>query len=271
MNNRERIFSDDDFSYIINLIREAGDNARELQKGKLQINRKEDSSIVTQADIETQRRLIAGIEGRFGKMKFIQEEDFDPSSVEDDPDALYAIIDPIDGTAMYSMRLPIWCVSVGIFRGFKPVYGFVYAPAAEMFFHNDDNAAYLNGIPVAAQMLTNIEKETNIFFGAEILGLFRITFPGKVRNLGSTALHCALLADNMRNRSLAFIGKSMIWDWAGAIPILLKAGGRVNYIDGSQIDYRDVIKNSCEFKDFIIAYNSSDFNSVRKYFQLGGK
>ena len=129
-----------------------------------------------------------------------------------------AIIDPIDGTAMFSMHLPEWCVSVGIFRGYTPVYGFVYSPGFDMLFYNDDSNAYLNGRPLKADRNISVDNETNIFSASEVSNRFIVDFPGKIRNLGSTALHACLAADNARNRTLAFIGKSNIWDWAGAVP-----------------------------------------------------
>ena len=266
MSEKKLYLNSSDISFIKNLIHEAGLLAKSIQKGDMDLKRKDDSSIVTRADFEVQEMLISGLSSRFPGMKFIHEENFDPDALKIDDDSLYAIIDPVDGTAMFSMRLPIWCVSVGIFRGAVPAYGFVFAPSADMFFYNDESRAYLNDEPVKAVMIDKVDSETNIFFASEVKGIFSIDFPGKIRNLGSTAFHAALLADNRRNRSLAFAGMSMIWDWAGAIPVLLKAGTGIQYLNGNEIDFRKVISNGCVFQDFVIAYNTENFEKVRDYF-----
>ena len=96
---------------------------------------------------------------------------------------------------------------------------------------------------------------------------FIFDFPGKIRNLGSTALHACLTADSARNRTLAFIGKSNLWDWAGAVPIVQKAGCQVRYISGEEIDYRAVINNKFRLLDFIVVYNSKDFKFIRDVFR----
>jgi fructose-1,6-bisphosphatase/inositol monophosphatase family enzyme len=76
-----------------------------------------------------------------------------------------------------------------------------------------------------------------------------------------------LTIDNARNRTLAFIGRSRLWDWAGAIPIIIKAGGTVRYVSGQEIQYRDVIRNEYRLPDYVLVYNSDDFEMVRNIFK----
>ncbi len=235
-----------------------------MQKGILDVQRKDDRSIVTQADIWAQSFIIDSISGRFPGFKFISEE-LPNSTADYSEDKVYVIIDPIDGTAMFSMHLPIWCVSVGIFRGYTPLYGFVYSPGSDLLFHNDNDRSYLNGKPLIAETITDIEKETNIFYSSEIKDL-KIDFPGKIRNLGSTALHACLTADSARNRLIAFIGKSYLWDWAGALPLILKAGVKVRYLDGREIDIKEIIGNNFKLIKYAVAYNAERFDIIKKIF-----
>lgn len=221
-------------------------------------------SIVTQADLWVQNFLIKKISERFPGFNFIGEET--PSDrAKLSEDKISVIIDPIDGTAMYSMYLPIWCVSIGIFRGFSPAYGFVYSPGCSMMFHSDDKASYLNGNTLTVDRFIPIDNETNIFYSSEIRDL-KVNFRGKARNLGSTALHACLTADNMRNRALAFIGRSYLWDWAGAIPVMEKAGVEIRYVDGRKLDYMKIIENNYELEDYAVAYTCEDFGIIRSIF-----
>jgi fructose-1,6-bisphosphatase/inositol monophosphatase family enzyme len=260
-------FNTEDFDFLKSLIRKAGDAARQIQNRSIEITRKSDTTIVTQADLMVQESLLRGIAGRYDGLHYIHEENNPEDASNVNENTLSVIIDPIDGTAMYSMYLPEWCVSVGIFRGYIPVYGFVYSPGFNMFFHNDDDGAYLNDRAICADKNIAVDSETNIFCASEVKNEFRIDFPGKTRNLGSTALHACLTADSARNRTLAFIGRSRLWDWAGAIPIATRAGVSLRYISGEEIDYRNVMQNNFRFLDYVLAYSSNDFETVRNMFK----
>ncbi len=260
-------FSNDDFMFFKDLLVEAGTAAREIQKEPIMVSRKADRSIVTKADLMVQDLLMRRISERHGDYKFITEENNCGAVPDIDDDTVTVVIDPIDGTAMFSMHLPEWCVSVGIFRGFTPVYGFVYSPGCDMFFYNDDNSSYLNDRPVRADRTISIDSETNIFIASEAGSRFDFHFPGKIRNLGSTALHACLTVDNVRNRTLAFLGKSRLWDWAGAIPVIQKAGAMISYISGEEVDVKAVVRNDFRLLDYVIVYNSDDFESVRNIFR----
>jgi len=244
----------------------AGDRALSIQKKNINARRKDDKTIVTDADYYVQNYLFEKVTKKFPDFNLISEENINKGTCLRD-DAINIIIDPIDGTAMFSMHLPFWCVSVGIFHGYSPLYGFVYSPGCELLFHCDDDFSYLNSKPLLIWENMPVDNETNIFYSSEIKGV-KLNFPGKARNLGSTALHACLAADNSRNRVLAFIGKSYLWDWAGAIPIVTKAGSHIRYLNGGELDFEKIAKNNFELEDYAVIYNCSDFNEIRKILSL---
>lgn len=255
----------DDIKFFLDIINSAGSTALQIQRGKLEIQRKEDSTIVTQADMWVQDYLTEAISEKYPGFQIISEEKTD-NNTDFSGERISVIIDPIDGTAMFSMHLPIWCISIGIFRGYTPLYGFVFSPGSDLLFYNDDHNSYLNGKKLLSDPAQEIESETNIFYSSEIKNV-NINFPGKVRNLGSTALHACLTADNARNRLLAFIGKSYLWDWAGAIPVLMNAGVKLKYLNGRDLDYKAIVENRFELEDYAVAYNAGDFNMMKDIFR----
>jgi myo-inositol-1(or 4)-monophosphatase len=255
-----------DINKLKNIVAEAGNYACDRQKSNFSSKRKNNSSIVTEVDIQVQDMLIKAIHAEFKGCRFIHEEENKTQINTSKKSELCFIIDPIDGTAMYSMRLPAWCVSVGVFINNEPCCGFVYSPGFDMFFHCDLNRSYINDIPAKADPDMNIDSETNIFYSSEAYGEYYIDFPGKARNMGSTALHACLAIDNERNRTLAFIGKSNIWDWAGAIPILLKAGVKLKYIDGKDFKPDKICEKPYALTEYLVAYNTNEFEKVRKIF-----
>lgn len=80
-------------------------------KGQL----KPDGSWVTQADLKIERFLRNSIHDRLDARIFGEETEWSGN-----PNAPYtAIIDPIDGTALFRAKIPIWGISLGIFhRGY---------------------------------------------------------------------------------------------------------------------------------------------------------
>lgn len=253
-----------DIRYFLDIINSAGAAALEMQRGILDIQRKDDNSIVTQVDLWVQNYLSEKISAKYNDFQIISEEKTN-CNIDFSGETISVIMDPIDGTAVFSMHLPIWCVSVGIFRGYTPVYGFVYSPGSDLLFYNDGLSSFLNGKKLISDPSVIIEKETNIFYSSEIHDV-KINFPGKVRNLGSTALHACLTADNRRNRLLAFIGKSYLWDWAGAIPILQNAGVALKYLNGRSLDYKAIIENGFALEDYAVAYNAESFDTIKTIF-----
>ena len=251
-----------DIEFIRQIVYEAGTIARNLQFEDLDVRRKIDTTLVTKADLAVQNYIIANLAGRFTEFNFIHEENFDQASTVISEETITAVIDPIDGTAMYTMGLPEWCVSVGIFSGYIPKYGFVYSPGANMLFYCNNENSFLNGKMITTRSEMSIDRETNLFYASEVRNRRILDFPGKIRNLGSTAFHACLTADNERNRVLAFIGRSFLWDWAGAIPVILKAGGHVRYLSGREIDFREVFLNGCSFPEEIIATGTRDIEKI---------
>lgn len=255
-------FSQNDIEYIKALMDEAGKLCMSVQNNNLKISRKNDSTIITQADIEVQEMLVKGISARFSEMKFIHEEQQENNLKEVQEDTWLAVIDPLDGTAVYSMGLPTWSISVGFFYGFTPKYGFVYSPSSGLFYHNDDTAAYRNGVPIFTEREMKIDSESNLFVTAEIFRTYHVNFPGKVRNLGSTALHGCLVADNVKTRTIAYIGRSYLWDWGGVIPVLLRAGGLLRYLSGKPVDIPEILANGCALPEYCIAYSICSFEAI---------
>jgi len=259
-------FTHNDIECMTGLLREAGEIGRSIQRKGVHARRKEDQTLVTEADLEIQRFLVDGIRRAFPGMKFVHEENQSENFRDIDAATPLAVIDPVDGTSVFSMGLPTWSVSVGFFSGYQPRYGFVYSPGCGMLFHNDDAKAYLNGEPVAVDTGMRIDSETNLFVTAEMYQNYRIRFSGKVRNLGSTALHASLVSNNGVNRTLAFIGQSYLWDWAGAIPVILKAGGFLRYMSGREVDFREIMENSFRIPEYCVAHSAGSIDMIRNIF-----
>lgn len=86
--------------------------------------------LVTAADREAERVVVAGLQERFPDHGVLAEEGvLTARGVASRSADLLWIVDPLDGTTNYVHGLPFYCVAVGLaFRG-VPVVGAVHAPA----------------------------------------------------------------------------------------------------------------------------------------------
>lgn len=250
-----------DIEFVKNTVVKAGKLADAYARRGFTESRKSDASIVTNADIAVQEMLAKAIGRRFKQANFICEETANAAEM---PSELAVIIDPIDGTAVFSMGLPCWCVSVGVFYDMQPVHGFVYAPRCDMFFWTDHTSSYLNKRRLAPSGLLP-ETETNYFLASETMRSYNLAAKGKIRNLGSTALHACLVAAGSLNRSLAFLGESMLWDWAGSLAILSKAGCSVHYINGEPLDIAAIAANGFKLPQAAVACSNPKVKAMELF------
>lgn len=88
---------------------------------------KADSSVVTNADIGTEKLFRSYIGQQFPEHGILGEE-FGHSN----PDAEYQwVIDPIDGTAEFARRMPEYGTLIGLFHRKKPLVGIIDLPSMD--------------------------------------------------------------------------------------------------------------------------------------------
>jgi myo-inositol-1(or 4)-monophosphatase len=65
-------------------------------------------------------------------------------------------------------------------------------------------------------------------------------FPGKIRSLGSTAYHMALVA---RGAAVAAVlGRPRLWDLAAGAALLRAIGGEIRYRSGAAVDFAALLE-----------------------------
>lgn len=203
---------------------------------------KDDGSILTGADRQVEQFLLAQIGATFPQANLLGEESahtFDPAR------PFTFAIDPIDGTDAFSQGMPGWCVSVGLLdHTLRPVGGILCAPRWDSFFFADiAGPATHNGqivsFPPAQPALSS---RSNLFVHSTIhQGLNLDRFPGKIRNVGSSALQMCfpLIYPGVVG---TVSGRVYAWDLAAAHAVLLAASGAVEYLDGNPIDYAPLLR-----------------------------
>ena len=85
------------------------------------VSKKADDSLVTTADVETERAFRKSVQERFPDMGVLGEELGDSDQSTD----FRWIIDPIDGTAEFARRLPVYGCIIGLHYKEQPLLGVI--------------------------------------------------------------------------------------------------------------------------------------------------
>jgi myo-inositol-1(or 4)-monophosphatase len=248
-------------------VRTAGKHALEEQKKLESSDRqvKSDNSVVTRLDREVEEYLQQKLSNEYPAANIIGEES---DSTSPHTSQYTFAIDPIDGTDSFSQGMPGWTVSVGLLNEHaEPVAGIVYAPAWDaLFFADIDRPATYNGMPLSPpEPPESIGPRTNILVDSRIhLMLHLETYPGKLRSMGSTALHlCGFLTYE------AVIGaisrEARLWDLAGAHAINASLAQSVDYLGGGELTYENMMDGTSA-SDIIIAGTTIGKRLIRKTF-----
>ena len=101
--------------------------ARYFRDGVVMRN-KESFNLVSDADVEAEKAIVAAIRQAFPTHSFLGEETHHDSA---DNEHVW-VIDPLDGTNNFAHRLPQFAVSVAYWRAGQPECGVIFDPL-----HND--------------------------------------------------------------------------------------------------------------------------------------
>ncbi len=130
--------------WLMEVVREAGQIAREYQARGFTVKYKGDGSIVTSADLHIDEFLTGRIHGRFPDDGILTEESVD------DPKRLswrrVWIIDPIDGTAAFADKRPEYGILVALCVDGEAVEAVAHFPLMGVtLYANVEQGAFVNG------------------------------------------------------------------------------------------------------------------------------
>lgn len=199
---------------------------------------------VTQFDLAAEALILARLQAAFPDHGFVGEEGTDEAGTQ--PYVWY--IDPLDGTNNYAHGFPVFCVSLALYEGQRPLVGVVYDPTRdECFTATAGGGAHL--LARGGVQPLRVSQETTL-----ALGLLATGFPYDVhtspldngayvghfikrafglRRAGSAALDMAYVAAGRLDGYWEF--KVSAWDVAAGILLVQEAGGKVSRVDGAPL------------------------------------
>ena len=217
-------------SALLPLVQEAG----EIGRGYFQnvtAERKADRTLVTEADRAVETYLVARLPALAPGVRLLGEE----FGVAGRDDAVCTLtLDPIDGTSAFVAGLPTWCVTVGLVCAGRAVGGITYLPMTGETYVAENDEARWNGRVIPTGRRAPSEGDLFIATHSDLHRGAPIAFKGKVRALGSTAYHMALVARGAAVAAL--LGRPRIWDIAAGAALLAAVGGDLRYRSGDAVD-----------------------------------
>lgn len=199
------------------------------------IQLKPDESIVTKTDQQVEEILIPKLKELLPESEVVGEESASGGSKDVDSyferEYLWAV-DPIDGTANFAAGLPLFTVSVGLFRrnkeGFEPVSGAISYPALSQVYFTHNEKTYLRNINAGTEVVVqrNDEKAVSSLLVPNhfVIGKHvdrQNRFASNIRLLGSTAADMLFVA---LGKASATVTIAHIWDIAAALAIAKTQG-----------------------------------------------
>ena len=207
------------------------DNFRNIRE----VSKKADGSLVTNVDIEVERKVVDLIRDSFPEHGILTEE-----SPEIKGDSEYRwIIDPLDGTHNYVHGLDIFGVSVCVTRLDTPIIGIVYLPpSGRLYCCEKGGGAYLNGrrIQVSQRKLQKacVAHNSNIRSGNEQMfeGFKKLAKSAcKIRMFGSCVVSLSAVAEGSLDADIEYNVHS--WDIYAGVLIIEEAGGKATDFSGN--------------------------------------
>ncbi|MEA3328496.1 MAG: inositol monophosphatase [Candidatus Omnitrophota bacterium] len=228
---------------LIKMARQAGAILGDNFGRPLTVKNKEDWSLVTDIDIQAEKKILELIKKNFPEDDILSEED---EAVGSDPWAVALaegfrwVIDPLDGTHNYIKKIPIFGTSIAVEFKNEVVLGAVYMPlAGEFYFAEKGKGAYCNDrrMEVSKRPLNQVTMlyDSTIRYNKKLM----IESLGKIadkvfniRMLGSTARSLSYLAEGKVDLEIEFSDKP--WDFAAGLLLVEEAGGRATDLRGGK-------------------------------------
>jgi len=225
-------------AFALGLADRAADVAMGLFRGDgLEVRRKADLTLVTQADTSIERMLREQIEAAFPDDRILGEEE----GGSHDPSGRVWIVDPIDGTANFARGIQVWATLIALQVDGRGVLGVASAPAIdERYVAVAGEGATLNGSPIRVSDVAEVEEAQLVLqefretltgaYREAVVGLIRDTWRG--RGFGDFWGHTLVARGSAE---LVLEPELSIWDYAALEVVIREAGGSATTFDGEPL------------------------------------
>jgi 3'(2'), 5'-bisphosphate nucleotidase len=216
---------------------------RVYQDESFAVQRKEDDSPLTLADLESQRVIIEGLERITPDIPILSEESAQAPWSERRTWRELWVVDPLDGTREFVKRNGEFTINIALVREHEPLLGIVAAPALGLLYWGARDAGAFSHHRGAARRPIKVSPPQNPL---RIIGSRSHTSPQTAAYLarlgphvmtaiGSSLKFCRVAEGNAE--LYPRFGPTSEWDTAAGQALLEAAGGHVTRPDGHRLRY----------------------------------
>jgi len=200
------------------------------------------SSVVSEADVESEKLILGLIKNDFPEHNVISEE----TGYNFKGSQFTWIVDPLDGTSNFVAGLPWFGILIAVLKDFVPIAAGAYLPTDQKFYYAEKGKpAMLNEKPIRVNHHTELK---------DVLTAYSLDFSADFNEICSETALIARLVQNVRNirstnclldflftadgRLGAAINQhEKIWDIVAPWLIVKQSGGMITDIKGKELDF----------------------------------
>ncbi len=230
------------------IARAAGEAIMEVYRGHIEVERKEDNSPLTVADLAANHVIQSNLKKLSPELPIISEESASIDYGIRSSWRRYWLVDPLDGTREFIKRNDEFTVNIALIEEGRPVLGVVYAPALGLMYSASAEAGAIKQQGTSAPKVirartlhaTNPVIAGSRSHAGEKMESFLQQVesrlgPPKLLSLGSSLKIC-LVAEGEAD-VYPRLGPTSEWDTAAAQAVLECAGGSIVDREGKVLRY----------------------------------
>jgi len=240
-------------------VAEAGAAIMAVYEGAFSVQKKDDNSPLTQADLESQRVILEGLSRLTPDIPVLSEESAQAPWAERQNWTRLWVVDPLDGTREFVKRNGEFTINIALVVNHEPLLGIVAAPALGLLYWGAIGVGAFSHHRDAAQVAINVSRPTaplrvvgsRSHTSPETASYLARLGPHDMSGIGSSLKFC-LIAEGKADLYARF-GPTSEWDTAAGQALLEAAGGHVTRLDGHRLRYncRETLLNG----DFVAFSN----------------
>jgi 3'(2'), 5'-bisphosphate nucleotidase len=226
------------------LARDAGRAILEVYASSFSVQEKADSSPLTEADLRSEKLILAGLKRIAPEIPVLSEESGQvPWATRRGWSRLW-VVDPLDGTKEFVQRNGEFTVNIALVDNGRPVLGIVHAPVLERdYFACEGTGAFRSDAQAAGRPIRVAKRKegpVRVVGSRSHRGSSLDAFLGRVGahelvEVGSSLKLC-LVAEGQAD-VYPRLGPTCEWDTAAGQCVLEQAGGQVLKLDGEPLAY----------------------------------
>jgi 3'(2'), 5'-bisphosphate nucleotidase len=233
------------------IVESAGEAIMKVYDGAFAVQRKDDDSPLTLADLESQRVIIDGLRAITPDIPILSEESAAAPWAQRQRWRELWVVDPLDGTREFVKRNGEFTVNIALIVEHEPLLGIVAAPAQrKTFWGIAGNGAFAQRQGEAARHIHTAPPQQPLrvvgsrsHLSPQTAAYLTRLKPHVITGVGSSLKFC-LIAEGLAELYPRF-GPTSEWDTAAGQAVLEAAGGHVTRLDGHRLRYncRDSVIN----------------------------